>query len=256
MTSPKANPRDARPSSVGDDPCSAADSSRGGSGEGADGTDWEQAWQEGRTRWDAGTPAPALLHLEQAGEIAELLDSVSPSVPAGGADRRVVVPGAGSGYDVLTLASKGRSVIGVDLAPSAVQRFSQLRARAEVQGDVEFLTADFLRLSDAPRHRASYDLAWDYTFFCALPPRVRGAWAETMRRLLRPNGVLITLMYPLVESSDVDRTQGPPFPLTRAIYRDHLEPVGFELEREMPVVESHPGREGREALAIWRRDST
>ncbi len=212
--------------------------------------DWEGAWQEGRTRWDAGASSPTLLALDSDGTIAGLLSSVQPEAPY-----RVLVPGAGSGYDVFTLARAGRDITGVDLAPSAEQKFSALRSEHLTSGSTNYLTRDFFSLPDDPAHRGRYHLIWDYTFFCALPPRLRDAWAATLERLLRPSGVLLTLMYPLVEGTEVDRDQGPPFPLSRAIYERHLlaSNRSFQLERLAAVDRSHPGREGREGLAVWRR---
>ncbi|MEZ4370268.1 MAG: methyltransferase domain-containing protein [Polyangiaceae bacterium] len=220
--------------------------------------DWEQAWQAGRTRWDAGKSSPKLLELEATGEITRLLDSVGTDSRSrghmpGGA-RRLLVPGAGSGYDVLTLASVGRHVTGLDLAPSALDRFAKLKAETATDGSAEFLCRDFFELSEDPGQRASYDLVWDYTFFCALAPRLRDAWAAAQAALLRPNGILLTLMYPLIEGDDVDREQGPPFPLSRAIYHQHLvETARFSLEHFETVAESHPSREGREGFGVWRR---
>ena len=73
---------------------------------------WEQRWREGRTAWDAGGPSPTLELLVREG-----------SLPNG----RALVPGCGSGYDILALASPHRLVLGLDVAPTAVERFRALR---------------------------------------------------------------------------------------------------------------------------------
>lgn len=168
---------------------------------------------------------------------------------------RLLVPGAGSGYDVLTLASAGRHTVGLDAAPSAAQRFAQMKSKLPTAGSTEFICRDFFSLGNDPEHRGKYALIWDYTFFCALPPRLRSAWGDALAALLRPNGVLLTLMYPLIEGEDVARHEGPPFPLSREIYRKHLvEQTGlFELEHFEEVSESHPSRQGKEGFSIWRR---
>ncbi|KAF3557703.1 hypothetical protein F2Q69_00010610 [Brassica cretica] len=35
-------------------------------------------------------------------------------------------------------------------------------------------------------------------FFCAIEPEMRPAWAKSMYEVLKPEGELITLMYPLI----------------------------------------------------------
>lgn len=42
-----------------------------------------------------------------------------------------------------------------------------------------------------------FTLAYDYTFFCALPPSLRAAWAARYAELIQPGGVLIALVYPI-----------------------------------------------------------
>ena len=43
----------------------------------------------------------------------------------------------------------------------------------------------------------SFDFAYDYTFLCALQPDMREQWASTYARLLKPDGVLMTVVFPI-----------------------------------------------------------
>lgn len=195
---------------------------------------WEQAWREGRTGWDAGVSPPALEELVAGGQL-----------PPG----RVLVPGCGAGYDVLTLATAERTVVGLDVAPSAARRFESLRAARgipEERARVE--TADFFVYEP----EAPFDLIWDYTFLCAIEPSMREAWAEKVDRLLGPGGELVTLIFPAVD--EPPRGVGPPHPLQPAHVRRLLEPRWSAVELR-PVLHSHPGREGMEWLGRWRRRS-
>lgn len=195
---------------------------------------WEAAWDEGRTPWDAGKSAPVLRTLVEDG-----------SLPQG----RAFVPGAGSGYDVLTLASPERSVIGLDLAPLAKTRFETLAQTHPHRQQVEFVVEDaFAYAPEAP-----FDLVWDYTFLCALPPELRATWAEMMDRLLHPTqGQLAALIFPV--NPDADPTQGPPYPMTPDLVTElvapFLEPISI-----VPVETSNPGREGKEWLGRFKRRS-
>lgn len=195
---------------------------------------WEDAWREGRTGWDAGQSPPALIELVERGEL-----------PLG----RALVPGCGAGYDVLTLASETRVAVGLDVAPTAAERFAALRETHRVAGDrARIEVADFF----AYEPEARFDLIWDYTFLCAIQPSQRQAWLDKVDALLAPSGELVTLVFPA--TAEPPFGAGPPFALppdeVRALLTRRFTPVVFE-----PVRESHPGRAGMEWLGRWRRPS-
>jgi SAM-dependent methyltransferase len=191
--------------------------------------DWKEAWRAGVTPWDAGASAPALLHL---------LDR--DLIPAG----RVLVPGCGAGYDLATLARADRQVIGLDLSEDARAKF--LAADRSLPGEVIYEVADFFAY--APER--GFDFVWDYTFFCALDPSQRNAWSERMKQLLKPSAILATLLFPF-EDPLSDR-EGPPWPINAGMVRNLLEEA-FEPIEVSEAHATHPGREGRERLALWRR---
>lgn len=191
--------------------------------------DWRQAWKKGTTPWDAGTSPPALNHLLARGQI-----------PAG----RILVPGCGTGYDLATLARADREVVGLDLSDEARAAF--LAVHADLPGSVCYEVGDFF--SYEPEE--SFDFVWDYTFFCALDPQQRRAWAETMARLVRPSGLLATLLFPFEDP--LSGREGPPWPINTDLVRSFIE-VSFEEMEVTEMEQTHPGREGRERLALWRR---
>lgn len=197
---------------------------------------WENAWQHGRTGWDAGLAAPSLSHLLETGEL-----------PTRG---RALVPGAGSGYDAIALARHGLSVTAMDLAPTAGERLRALRDEAGLDAaQLEVVVGDFFEYKpDAP-----FDVIWDYTFLCAIDPEVRGAWARQMSALLAPDGELVTLIFPIVRITQ-DRL-GPPFQLTHEQVEVLLTPHSFHAAHLAPVPHalSHKSRRGKEWLGRWRR---
>lgn len=193
---------------------------------------WQAAWEEGRTPWDAGQSAPILRALVEGG-----------SLPQG----RAFVPGAGSGYDVLTLAGPERSVVGLDLAPVAKTRFDTLAQTHPHREQVEFVVHD--AFSYTPQ--APFDLVWDYTFLCALPAELRPQWAAMMDRVLHPtHGELAALIFPVVP--DADPTDGPPYPMSPELVTRLVEPF-LEPVSIVPVESSNPGREGKEWLGRFKR---
>ncbi|XP_009781476.2 putative thiol methyltransferase 2 isoform X2 [Nicotiana tabacum] len=107
-----------------------------------------------------------------------------------------------------------------------------------------FLEADFFTWR--PTHL--FDLIFDYTFFCAIEPEVRAQWASRIRDLLKPDGELITLIFPIS-----DHEGGPPYKVSVFDYEEVLHPLGIRAES---IVENHfaiPPRRGREKLGRWKR---
>lgn len=190
---------------------------------------WEDAWQEGRTPWDTGCSAP-------------ILREIADSLPVG----RAFVPGCGSGYDLMALATSARSVVGLDLAPGAKARFETLANDHPHRDAIEYVVGDAFAYAPS----APFDLIWDYTFLCALPIDLRPKWVEMVDRLLHPNGELIALIFPVLP--DADPNQGPPYPLSPKIVTQLLAPILEPVSIEK-VEHSNPGREGKEWLGRFRR---
>lgn len=195
---------------------------------------WEDAWKEGRTRWDAGDSAPALKKLVESG-----------SLPSG----RALVPGCGTGYDLLTLSRAVDQVVGIDLAPTAKRAFDGfVEERGLDPARTQYLVEDFFAF--APE--APFDLFWDYTFLCAIDPDRRQDWARRVDELVAEGGELVTLIFPVVD--EPMNPGGPPHPMSPDLVRDLLEPRWTPTHLE-PVEVSHPGRQGKEWLGRWRRKS-
>ncbi len=199
---------------------------------------WETAWSEGRTGWDAGSPAPALL------EVLERFER---------APGRALVPGAGSGYDALALEAAGWEVVALDVAPTAARRFEALRDAHGVSAErARVEVADFFTWEPAGR----FDLVWDYTFLCAIDPSTRGAWARRMWELLAPGGELVTLIFPIFDLADGadhrDGEAGPPYRMHPEIVR-RLVSERFDEVALWEPESSHLGRAGKERVARWSR---
>ncbi|KAL6909542.1 hypothetical protein ACP4OV_001823 [Aristida adscensionis] len=107
-----------------------------------------------------------------------------------------------------------------------------------------FVAADFFSWEP----QGKFDLIFDYTFFCALHPSMRSAWAKRMADLLKPDGELITLMY-LVEGQEA----GPPFNTTVLDYEEVLNPLGFQITCIQDNQVAVEPRKGMEKLARWKR---
>ncbi|KAJ4748232.1 S-adenosyl-L-methionine-dependent methyltransferases superfamily protein [Rhynchospora pubera] len=60
-----------------------------------------------------------------------------------------------------------------------------------------FLNKDFFNWNPAEQ----FDLIFHYTFFCALEPALRSAWAMKVGEILKPEGELITMVFSTLPAS-------------------------------------------------------
>ncbi|KDO27073.1 hypothetical protein SPRG_07783 [Saprolegnia parasitica CBS 223.65] len=138
-------------------------------------------------------------------------------------------------------ALQGWAATGLDISPTAVAK-----ARAVVGDNVR--VADFFTYS-APE---PFDLVYDYLFFAAIEPEMRGRAAAQFKALLHPtSGVLLTLLFPYVTEHGAMRKAGPPYELSLQDYKDVLEPAGLTLQATIQPSTSIKPRRGRELLAFW-----
>ncbi|RMZ17460.1 hypothetical protein D0862_00795 [Hortaea werneckii] len=186
--------------------------------------------------------------------------------------KKALVPGCGRGYDVLLLAAYGYDAYGLDTSTLAIQGAQELarspdratkyppsnHASGTGPGTATFLEADFFsddflththpppgspqnpttattgpdpHPAEAEQNK-TFDLIYDYTFLCALPPALRPAWSKRMSQLLSPlDGVLICLEFPLHKPPSAG---GPPHGLTRELYEQLLNRPGKGVEYTLP----------------------
>ncbi len=184
--------------------------------------DWEARFRAERTPWERPTLNPAFTRWRQAG-------TLSPC--------RILVPGAGRSGEPMALAAAGFDVTVVDSAPTAV---AVQRARAEAAGVAPAIEeADLLAWSP----EQPFDVIYDQTCLCALPPDLLGEYAARLHGWLRPGGSLFVLFM------QTGRSGGPPFhcgvEAMRALFAAGWEwperlddPVGasFTGTWEMPAV--------------------
>ena len=184
-------------------------------------TDWQKQYAAGQTPWDRGAPAPALLHYLSTNPVTG----------------RVLVPGCGTGHDVKALALAGTAeVTGLDLAPLAVER-----ARRLVAGTprTEVLLGDLFTLCHTPELAGHFDLVWEHTCYCAIPPDQRSEMVRLWRRMLHEQGQLLAVFFVM------EKRVGPPFGTTEWEVRKHLEKYFHFLfwSRWRMSIESRQGRE-------------
>ena len=187
--------------------------------------DWEALYQANDTFWDHGEASPGLVDYLAANS----------SLPLG----QALVPGCGRGHDARALAQAGWAVTGLDLAPSSVPLAKRLADEERLP--IDYRIGDFL--SDEP-HKL-FDLVFEHTLFCAIPPVRRDDYVQALRRWLKPGGLYLAVNYMITEDNGE-----PPFSTTTAELDERFgEP--FELLRRW-TPRSYEGREGKELINEWR----
>ncbi|OHE91993.1 thiopurine S-methyltransferase [Colletotrichum orchidophilum] len=215
------------------------------------GQQWSALWEQKFHPWDRGQFSVALLDL-----LTTRPDLIPPPTKEQQQKKpTALVPGCGKGHDALLLANLGYDVLGLDFSSAAIAEAKEnqravIAAAAAAAGDdgvpdvnavrqpngaepgsVAWLSGDFFSdswLEEWPREK-TFDLIFDYTFLCALPPTARPQWSSRTASLLSssPGSRLICLEFP---SGKPLSQPGPPWGLTPEIYLALLSHPGQPLE--------------------------
>jgi len=219
---------------------------------------WEGMWRRGvppGAAFDAAAVEPAFealldgTHLPAGWDIGEPL-------PRGTA----FVPGCGRGYSLVALAAAGfDAVTGLEIAPTAQQAATEFVATQRDHVDVskiQVVVDDFFKYEGPP---GGFDLVYDCTFLCAIPPETRQQWAAKMAELVKPGGEIVTLIFPVFDKRpdpvDGDVGPGPPFQMSPALVESLLVPAGFKQKLLEPVPRELQARSmASEFIARWTRE--
>lgn len=85
-------------------------------------------------------------------------------------------------------------------------------------------------------------------FFVAIPPTQRAAWGHKMAELIKPDGFLITLAFPL----DAPTELGPPYFVRVEHYEEVLAENFTKVLDKVPEVSSATHGD-RERIVLWKR---
>ncbi len=184
---------------------------------------WDTRYRGGVTPWDAGGVPSALKQWleKRAGRL------------------RVLIPGAGTGYEVRLFAERGHEVLAIDFSDAALE--AAQRELGPLSDRVR--KADFFSFESVP-----FDLVYERALLCALPRARWHDWARRVGELVKPGGRLAGFYY--ID----DNERGPPF----GIALDELAVLlsgNFTLEQDaaIPPAQSLAVFQGKERWQVWRR---
>lgn len=138
------------------------------------GLPWDASYRDGPAPWDVGRPQPAIVRLASRKRFAgTVLDA-----------------GCGTGENALYIASLGSSVLGVDVAGTAV---AIAQGKARDRGvEVEFATADALHLDRLAR---TFDTVLDCGLFHTFEGDERLRYVASLASVIERAGTLYVLCF-------------------------------------------------------------
>jgi thiopurine S-methyltransferase len=185
---------------------------------------WDERYLAGETPWDYRGVQPEFEHY---------LREQPPPL-------RILIPGCGTSHDLRAALDLGHDPIGLDLSSAAVALARSQLADSEAWRVAE---DDFFTAPLAP---GSFDLIFERTFLCAIPPDLRPDYARRVSTLLKPTGRLVGFFI------YGDEPDPPPYPLARDEDQTLLAPL-FEQIDSQPSSAPLPFFEGMEQWQVWQK---
>ncbi|MFF0453167.1 class I SAM-dependent methyltransferase [Nocardia africana] len=181
---------------------------------------WNTVYDDDTAPWVIGEPQPAIVEVEREGLIRG----------------RVLDVGTGAGEHTIALTALGYDVLGIDLAPSAVE-YARRNAAAKGVPGARFRVADAVRLGADPAAAAelgTFDTIVDSALFHIFreDPGNRADYVRSLHTLCAPGGLVHVLAL-----SDADPGFGPR--ISDRLLRESFA-AGWELEDLRPA--SYRGR--------------
>jgi len=134
---------------------------------------WEKRYQEKQTQWDVGYVSTPL---------KDYIDQLEDK------SIRILIPGCGNAYEGEYLNQKGfKNTYLIDVSEKALQQFIE---RVPSFPEENLICQDFFHYETL-----QFDLILEQTFFCALAPSLRSAYARKIHELLKSDGRLVGLLF-------------------------------------------------------------
>jgi SAM-dependent methyltransferase len=191
---------------------------------------WENKYSNDEANWDLGKTTPALENFFN--------HELCPK------EGRVLVLGAGRGYDAEAWALKGYETVAVDFCPTAVDALESLSRKHE---NLTAVDSDLFEID--PKKLGEFDIIYEYTCFSAIHPGRRDEYFEVWYKMLKDDGVVASLFFPISMDSP---NQGPPHPTSEGELMARLDGI-FDIENKITPEGSIAEREGLEQFWMLKK---
>jgi methyl halide transferase len=190
-----------------------------------DGKYWDERYHNNATGWDVGTISTPLKNY-----VDQLTNK----------NISILIPGCGNAYEAEYLIQQGfTNITLIDISPALVNALKE-RLLSGNKTQPNIICGDFFKLNQ------SFDLIIEQTFFCALDPGLRKAYADKMYQLLKPGGKLAGVMF------NRSFEGGPPFGGSREEY-EKLFSEKFQIMTMDNCHNSIAPRMGSELFVILKK---
>lgn len=180
---------------------------------------WDHRYKSGETGWDLGEISlPLKTYFDQLAPLDKNLN--------------ILIPGGGNSYEAEYLHRNGFNHVHV--ADLSITALNNIKQRVPSFPESHLINKNFFDIEK------SFDLIIEQTFFCAIDPTLRSAYAQKASSLLKKNGKLVGLLF-----DDVLNHDRPPFGGSKPEYLTYFEPH-FEILIMNRAYNSHPKRMDRE----------
>lgn len=180
---------------------------------------WNDRYLNSETGWDIKQVSPPLKYF---------IDAVQDKNAA------ILIPGCGNAYEASYMAEKEfQNVTLLDISSWLV---NQLQKKFE-GSSVKVIHDDFFL------HEDKYDIIFEQTFFCAIPPIMRKDYVRHAHSLLNENGKIKGVLF----NENFGFEEHPPFKGSEVEYRKFFEPY-FNILRMEPSTISIKPRMGNELI--------
>ena len=137
-------------------------------------------------------------------------------------------------------------VTAVDFAASAVKNIQISAKQNELDIDIRHM--DIFDLNKV--YDNHFDVVLEYTCFCAIEPTKRRDYMEMVQHILKTNGELVGLLFPIDKDLSDD---GPPFAVQLEPTIELISEYLSLIKQQIPSLSVKP-RAGREVFVIFRKD--
>jgi thiopurine S-methyltransferase len=189
---------------------------------------WTKRYKDESLGWDIGQPSTPLI---------EYFDQLKDK------SIKVLIPGAGNAYEAEYLDAIGfKNIHILDISETPIKLFA---AR-----NPDF-PSDHIHHQDFFKHKGTYDLIIEQTFFCSFVPEKmnRAKYATKMASLLAPKGKLVGLWFDFPLTDDLEKR---PFGGTKTEYEGYLNPY-FEVITFEKAYNSIEARKESELFGIFQK---
>lgn len=190
---------------------------------------WDKQYDSTLSVWDLKTPSPVFKYA------LEKLPFITAS--------KILILGSGKSFDAILAAEKGFDVSCVDFSQTANKYTEELASKFNVK--INVYQKDFFALDESFSN--SFDIVYEYVTFCAINPKRREELIKVISKLLKPNGRLITTLFPIDA-----REGGPPFSIDFEIFHKQAQKF-FMFEYINKNIPSVRPRKGKEVLLVYRK---